>query len=180
MKILLNALLFPALLMPVGARSVQTEQAAKTTQPAQDMKPTFSIKITAVEDAVKSGSEVAVKFILTNTSNHEISIPWIMRRGGGIKLDVRDGQGKLVRGIKEYIAEKNKGSGRSHPSRAVINAGSVAAVHLRPGQTTSEDLFVSDMYDLHQAGTYTIQVQRTDDESKTIVSSNTIAVTVTP
>jgi hypothetical protein len=37
-----------------------------------------------------------------------------------------------------------------------------------------------EFYDIHEPGTYTIQVAHLDPESNTVVKSNTITVTVTP
>src|SRR5690348_13128629 len=52
------------------------------------------------------------------------------------------------------------------------------AVLPEPGATFSEDLDLSNLYDLSRPGKYAIQVSRLDLESKTEVRSNTITVTV--
>jgi hypothetical protein len=50
---------------------------------------------------------------------------------------------------------------------------------LLPGKTITEEIIVNKLFDLSTPGTYTVQVRRMDNETKTLVISNTIKVTVT-
>lgn len=51
---------------------------------------------------------------------------------------------------------------------------------MKPGETMTDRVNVSKVYDLTQPGRYTIQFQRLDPETKTFVKSNEITVTLRP
>jgi hypothetical protein len=50
---------------------------------------------------------------------------------------------------------------------------------LEAGKTLKRQLNASKLYDMTAPGSYTIQVQRRDPETDTMVKSNTITVTIT-
>jgi len=142
---------------------------------AQGTNPTFSLSISAAQEVVKSGSAVTVQVVLTNISDHKIGFPWLLGHPAwNYELNVRDSQGNAVQPAPRNWVDKD---GRHH---ARIRAGSVTALSLEPGEAMKHEFDVRDFKTLAQPGKYTIQVQRTDDESKSEVKSNTLTVTVTP
>jgi hypothetical protein len=58
--------------------------------------------------------------------------------------------------------------------------GSGGYLRLNPGKVLSQSINVSKLYEIRRAGTYLIQVQRLDPETKTFVKSNEIKVTIAP
>ena len=171
-RTLMRLLLAGALLALVAPYSTLSAQSA------QSAKPAFSLEISMPNDVVQVGSVTTVNVVLTNTSNHEIATFRLLGWGRGYEVDVRNTQGKRPRDAREVLAEKNKGA--KGPIRTMIRGGSVRTVRLQPGQSMRDEINLTQMYDLSEPGKYTIQVQRTDDESKTVAKSNTIIVTVTP
>jgi hypothetical protein len=150
----------------------QTGQQGKA---ARTVKPTFSVSISAAQDVVKAGSAVMVNIVLTNTSDHKIGFPWIRGSGGrNFELNVRDSKGNPAQPVPRSGVDKN---GR-HYARFVT--GSVGVVYLEPGQAKKDEFDACDFYILTRPGKYTIQVQRTDDESNSVVKSNPITVTIEP
>jgi hypothetical protein len=51
---------------------------------------------------------------------------------------------------------------------------------LKPGETVTDPLDISRMYDMTRPGKYTIQLERREEVRYTIVKSNVITVTVAP
>lgn len=147
-------------------------QRAEATQAA---KPTISISISPLQEAVKSGSPIVVKLVLTNISDHKLGFSWIRGSGGrNFEVNVSDSQGHPAQPAPRKGIDKN---GR-HWVR--MSAGSAYVVYLEPGQAKTDEFDASDFYVLTRPDKYTIQLQRADGESKTVVESNTVSVTVTP
>jgi hypothetical protein len=162
-------LLLAAFVAPVSDAPGQQAEAART------VKPTFSVSISAAQDVVKTGSAVMVNMVLTNTSDHKIGFPWIRGSGGrNFQLNVRDSQGNPAQPVPRSGVDKN---GRHY---ARFATASVGVVYLEPGQAKKDEFDACDLYILTRPDKYTIQVQRTDDESKSVVKSNTVTVTVEP
>jgi hypothetical protein len=124
---------------------------------------------------VKAGSEVFIKVHLTNTSRHNLSLDYDGDSRAGVafshRYEVRDSSGHSVQ--QRPIGHPEIGStAHGWPSRIV-----------KPGE--SMDIngdHISRLYDLSQAGRYTIQLSRvvSADAKDGVVKSNTITVTVMP
>ena len=76
----------------------------------------------------------------------------------------------------QAIEGKDTWDGKS----SLVVAYSAWNAHVKPGATFEDHVDLTSIYDLSQPGKYTVQVQRTDAVSKTLVKSNTVTVTVTP
>jgi hypothetical protein len=165
MRIPLKLMSLTAALTIVPLISAQSTKSAK--------KPSFSIAINA-EDVVKADSNVPLDIILTNTSDKDMSSGEIL---GGAELnydiDVRGSKGELA-------PETSFGRKLHHKDPGFTLGGSVVAYHLKPGRTHETRSFLNRVYDLSQPGKYTIQVQRRDPGSNTIVKSNATTITVVP
>ena len=166
MRIPLKLMSLTAALTIVPLISAQSTKSAK--------KPSFSIAINAPEDIVKADSSVPLDIILTNTSDKDTSSGEIL---GGAELnydiDVRGSKGELA-------PETSFGRKLHHKEPGFTLGGSVVAYYLKPGQTHETRSYLNRVYDLSQPGKYTIQVQRRDPDSNTIVKSNAITITVVP
>lgn len=144
----------------------------------QDTVAPYSLAIKARQNVVKVGSEVRVKISLTNTSNHEIVVS--REKGNALgeldyKVDVRDETGGLARKTKYLRAIQGENTGET-----TVTVSSPGLFSVQPGKSLEEeDVVVSNLYDLSKPGKYAIQVERTDETSKTAVKSNTITITVT-
>jgi hypothetical protein len=136
----------------------------------------FSLMIQAPSTVFKIGAPVELRIILKNTSDHEIQI-WrnaLGQEGLVYKLDVKDEHGKVPPTTK--FKESLKGLENPAyltPQTPIKISG--AWVPLKPGNTLTDPINVSRLYDL-RPGRYSLQVQRLDDESKTTVKSNTVHV----
>ena len=140
----------------------------------------FSITINTFQSNVKTGSEIRITILLKNVSDHEIEIPRTLGENRGDSfhtLEVRDNRGNVTpkTQLRREIEEHGTANGQ-----IVFQGGSVFTQVLKPTETIREGIVVTNIFDLTKPGKYTIQCQRFDEESKTIVKSNMITVTVTP
>jgi hypothetical protein len=160
---------------------------------AQETAPTFTILITTKPGTFKSGSELRVNVLLTNISDHPIEL-YVDKRGAaeleGYLIEVRDIQGRLQRTSRYYWSLGRRGGSRlrvpkgsehdySDGEEEGLAPGSFGYVNPYPGKTNDAWFDVSKVYGPLPPGKYTIQVQRTDEESKVVVKSNMITVNIT-
>jgi hypothetical protein len=146
----------------------------------------FSVSISTRPTTVKTGSEVAIKVTITNTSGSKIEIGRSVGQNEGEMnqdLEILDNQGK--RTATTSYGRRVKGEGRERgehgepPPPAII--GSDIFFPIEPGKSIEDIIIANKLYDLSQPGKYTIQVTRFDPYySKTSVKSNIITLTVTP
>lgn len=154
-------------LVKSNAITVTLTNAPQVTESPEGEKTSFTLSISTTEDIINVGSEVFVALEVTNTSDRlSFYDPSIT------KLDpqVRDSQGNTAPLTQ---------AGRD--LRRIYGAGGSHAFGINPGDTMSGGrIIVSKIYDMTRPGKYTIQVSRVDEESKVIVKSNIITVTVVP
>jgi hypothetical protein len=141
--------------------------------PQPGKQPPFLLDIRPLADSVRKGFkfEAAVYLAITNMSDHPIDFDI----GYGINdVDVYDHDGNLApltETGRRYRGPLPRGDPPiQHPQ---------TVQHLQPGETKSGGMINLDsLYDLSRPGRYTVQVKAFDGESKTIVESNRITVTV--
>jgi len=160
---------------------------------AQEAAPTFSLLISTKQSAVQIGSELKVNIVLTNITDHPIWVGVEKTREAeleGYAIEVRDERGRLQRTSHYYWSlgrigrsklRVPKGSEQDYSDNHYdgLRPGSFANLNPDPGKTNEAWFDVSTLYAPLAPGRYTIQVQRTDEESKTEVKSNIITVNIT-
>jgi len=134
-----------------------------------DVAP-FSLSINARSGAIRSGNPVWIDVKMENKSKHRISvyraISEDMDQGGWVYIvDVR--------------GEDGKSPTQTEYAQRIRRGGDGGYIPLDPGKILGESINVSKLYDLGRVGTYVIQVQRLDEETKVFVKSNDIRVVVT-
>jgi hypothetical protein len=162
------------LAMSLGMLGVGAAQNPKSTQSP------FSVSLRAVQEVVKSGSEVRLEAIIMNTSGHEIIVSNFLpggrpdTSGHGFKITIRDQNSVEPRLTKlgRFLINGEVGEDEE--------IGKVVFRHLQPGERLAYDIVISNLFDLNRPGKYTIQVERIVDATRTYVKSNTITVSVVP
>jgi len=130
--------------------------------------PQISLTLIGPQAPLKAGSELKVKVILKNLSDGAVGVTNHGPEGPGQYgpyVEVRDAQGSLVPQT-EYYRSRQGGQDGSFFTDAV-----------EVGESRESSLIISRLYDMSKPGKYTVQVQRAF--GKTVIKSNTIAVTVT-
>jgi len=158
--------------MTLGALGIAlaTSIQGQSSPVAQNVQPMFSITISTPHDVIKAGTNVFVKVALTNTSKHQIRLNSSNGTQEMQDIVIRDDQGNspLSKIGRDIAAGRDWLVGSEH------------SFTIEPGKTVTERVGVPSTYDLSQPGKYTMQVQKRDPYSKTVVKSNTITLTVTP
>jgi hypothetical protein len=119
-----------------------------------------------------------------NVSDHPIDLAtaedYQRLLGPVYRVDLATGDGSAVpeTELSRSVGNRNAGPPNATPSATQAFGGHIHV--LKPGQEWYDPIHVAYLYQIGQAGDYTVQVRRWDDESKTWVKSNAITVTVTP
>jgi hypothetical protein len=143
----------------------------------------FSITIRSPARTWKVGSDLTITIRLENVSGQKL----LLRKAPGqeqgelfMDVDVEDEHGHPPPRTKYFRVLR--GIGGDDPARGpneeLLQAGSIQKKVLGPGESLTDGIVVSKLFDLSRPGNYTIRVRRHDQGSDTIVVSNTIAVTV--
>jgi hypothetical protein len=141
----------------------------------------FSITIKAVQETVTSNSEVRIGVTLTNISNREISSYKVNGNGqaelGGYIVDIRTDKGNRP---AETKYQRKITTGEDAPGESSVLVISGGYVPLKSGESLRDEIVATKLFDLSQPGKYEIRVTKIDEQSKIIVRSNAITVSVIP
>lgn len=138
-----------------------------------DPKPPLSVVVSPLSQTVKRGAEVRLNVTLTNTSGHELSF-FDRNPICDYPIKTRDSGGNQP---PETAAKQ-----QSHCDGTVqLILGRNMLIVLKPGESFSEEIAVSFLYDLRRTGTYTVQVYRhlPTEISKQDIPSNSATFVVT-
>ncbi len=130
----------------------------------------FSITIATTQGVVKSGSDLTLKVTITNTSSHAISFS-DTNRVCDYLVEVRDEKGNLA---PDTPQKKQITCGGPVEGRNII-------VSLQPGESTEDEVVVSDLSDMTRPGFYSAQLARKapKDLGGGLVKSNWLTIQVT-
>jgi len=169
------------LLVMVGGVLVSGRIRAQDANAAQQVPPPFTLSIVPVAPTVKSGSDVFVDVTMENKSDHDLRVTiGDDKAGREYHIDVWDEQGatppetKFSRMLHHRLTPEEEATGPQALTFTLLFDA------LAPGKSITNRVRVSKMYDLGKPGKYSVQVVRFGEDSKTLVKSNKITVTVTP
>jgi hypothetical protein len=138
-------------------------------------QPSFSLTVSGPHQDFKVGSPIALKVTLTNTSDHDIS---------GVIIPNGESKTKLMRTIDLKVYDSS-GSlvpetphGRKIRGREMTVVSTAVSYGIKPGKSTVEDADLTEEFELHKPGKYTVQAERLDPYSKERVKSNAITITL--
>jgi hypothetical protein len=133
--------------------------------------PTLSLTITTLETNAKVGQVVLVRVITVNESNQPVTY-YNTSTYCNYSLKVLTSAGTPAPAT-DFKKGQSCGSGQLEIT------GRRILVMLKPGESSAEDIRISEQYDLSQPGQYSIQVDRTFPGIGNF-SSNVVNVSVTP
>ncbi len=153
---------------PLGARSAAAG--------APHQKEPFTLTLEAPMQPMKAGKPLVLRVIVTNTSDHGFSVP--VSQGG---YDVE----------KIYRVHVLDERGRPAPpwvpppppkGKTILRVGTGHGMGLQPGQSLTDEVNISHVYDLSWPGKYKIWIAepyyRGPHMPRGLVRSNTVTVTV--
>jgi hypothetical protein len=169
--------------------------AVLISMPSFCAEPSFSLSLSQVGNFPASSKQVRVRIVLRNTSNHAILVtrsPLVDTGDGtGFIFTVHDSQGNTppeTAFARDRMKNAHRSSSRASQDSQGVSLPSGAKLvrppitrsdtSVEPNATFERRINVSDLYDLTKPSQYTIQIQRRDPDSQTVVKSNAIVVTV--
>lgn len=161
---------FSNLRMAAGSQATGTHKA--------DAAP-FTLKISAGNSSIKAGAAVWVDATVTNTSSHSISVSGSVEKAGfEYSIEVRNehaAEAPKTR-LGQELSGQAKPAGGGLPETVVVEDFGYRT--LAPGKSLTDRVEATKLYDFTEAGKYTIQFTRFDDQTKSLVKSNTITITI--
>jgi dipeptidyl aminopeptidase/acylaminoacyl peptidase len=134
----------------------------------------YTIAISAPQDEMRLGSDIAVKIALKNISNHQIMFghrPGANNPEFSYEIEVKNAKGQMVEETA-YGREARDPRRRDEQSRTVD--------YVQPGGSSVQTAHISKLFSLSRPGWYTVQVLRKDAASGEVVRSNEVKVAVVP
>ena len=187
MKLFLISALVGGFVLAMQMPATQSSQQVNPPFSEQGKAP-FSLSITAPE-TVKAGAAISVRVVLTNTSDKRIGVSRIRGQDREMALfdvTVTDENGKPITSeryqiLRKYLclADPQTVANGVHP----CPGSSSTIALLEPGETWSDELGITKLFDLSQPGRYTIQVSRAEWNGRVLVgraTSNPATVAVIP
>lgn len=152
--------------------------------PAGGAQSTVAIVLRAEHDTLKAGVPIILTATLTNRSDHEIAFGYDRTRGI-FDVDALDETGRLAAdkrpGYYDGRLDLERFARTSTPEevfKSGLLTGHVVWTTLKPGGTLVETIDVGKYYEMTRPGSYEVVVQKPDPETKGMVKSNSIEVTV--
>ncbi len=146
-----------------------------------DKQARFSLAISAAQTAVKVGSEIKIDVTLTDTTGQAFLIAGDAGARGEFEyaVHVEDGNGHEPHETKYLRALRREDSGNAGDTTTLVINFSMGFRQAEPGRALKSEIHLDKLYDL-PPGSYTVQVEDADEESKIIVKSNKLKFTVSP
>jgi hypothetical protein len=146
---------------------------------AQKTAPPFSLSLRSRESVMRAGSQVRVEIAQTNASDRELPVVGSNlpdRAESHYFIDVRDAKGRSVPDTEYAHTVPNKNA-----KPATEFGFSEVVYSLKPGESLTEVVVITKLYDLGQPGRYTVQVSREipRELGGGTVKSNVITIKVT-
>lgn len=132
----------------------------------------LSLKLIALDMSVKPGGKIMLRVTTTNESGHLITVQNTGRDCDYAFRVLTDTHAPAPETEHKKQLECSPGSGESGIT------GMDIIVTLKPGESSSEDVLITDLYDISAPGTYAVQVDRTFPEVGHF-RSNVVTVKVT-
>jgi dipeptidyl aminopeptidase/acylaminoacyl peptidase len=159
---------------PEAAAKVPEPPRAATQPQMTADRATFSISISAPEDEVQLGSDIRLRIVLKNISDHQITFghhPGTDYPEFSYRIEVKNAEGRLVE-------ESGYARAAREPSRQ--QSAGYTVEYLPPGGSAVQTAHLVKLVNLSRPGRYTVQVSREDPASNLIIKSNQITLNVVP
>jgi hypothetical protein len=166
--------------MTPAIAAAERPQTGEASQAAQIFTSDWATTIRMDKDVVKAGSEIRVWIDFKNISNHAILVSEETKNPRVVEQRFR----AYVRTENGALAPETKWgrkvrTGKDDPGEFTIEVGSIYQRYIQPGQTRTDAVRLSGMYDLGQPGKYTVQLEIPDEKGSIVFKTNTLTFTVT-
>jgi hypothetical protein len=160
--------------------------AALSPLAAQQAESAFSLSLTVEPETVRPGSDITIVIVATNKTQQRVPFPidrynpWV-----GYIINVTDPAGEPAGKTKLYRTSTGDKTGKDAPGPepGLLPANIILGASLAPGAKLEQRIILNrknnELIDLSRLGKYTVQVERTDDVTKTTVKSNVATFAIT-
>jgi hypothetical protein len=160
--------------------SAASFQTATADAAAQTAKAEWSTTIRMDEAVVKAGSKIRLLIDSKNTSARAILV-WEESKNPRIidmqfRTYVRDENGNAP---PETKWGRTARTGKDETGREILMTGGYYEHYVQPGESTTDVIELSGLYDLSQPGSYTVHIERSDDKGNVVFKSNIVTFAVT-
>lgn len=138
----------------------------------------FAIGLQPESDTVRLGSKIPMSIVLTNVSDHDITISQENGRRGEFDYHLTVKDVNVVSPAEQQYFQAVKGTNRSQPGKPTLIVTYSWGNHvLKPGDALTDSIDLNELYKL-SPGTYTVHAER-DDGGNGVIKSNFASVTIT-
>lgn len=146
--------------------------------------PQFSLTIIPREPTMSLDSPIPLEIMTKNVSDQRLYL-WAeeshhQQAGVTYQISVVDENATAPHDTAFGKAAKARTDIPSASKAPSLSSGSGETLVLRPGESWIDTINIKTLYEIKKPGDYTIQVERFDPATNTMVKSNTITVSVTP
>jgi hypothetical protein len=164
------------------ARAVVGAEPAQSGGQPEAGAPPFTLAISPIKGEIAAGSPVEVQVVTKNTSTHAVNFWWETSHHAVLAYSyhVSDESGNAPPDTALSRRYRYAVEGSPNVGLGTLWMGSGVGISLKPGESHTDVVDVSDLYDLSTPGVYTILLERTASQGGARVKSNTITVEVAP
>ena len=152
------------LLLLLASASVLCAQRTPSSgnSTAQEAKQSFVISISSPRKTWRSTDSIRLDVTVKNLTDRRITLISLWSAWETGEIIIRDEGGNVIPTILNG----------ARSSRSVFS--------VEPGKDNRESLPIDKQFDLTRPGRYSLQVEKEDRATKTVVKSNTLVLTITP
>ena len=142
------------------------------------------VAVSAPKDKFKAGSELDLKIIVTNISDHDIHLPLDKSSKAELnqyRFNVARSDDQPVLTMKYYWELNGEVTPKKNvkdPDKTILIVFDHGSILVGPGKTIEYHTNLCELYDLSQPGDYIIQVEKIDPSVHTIVKSNVVKISL--
>src|SRR6185437_3433787 len=152
---------------PAGPGEMAAHAGSIASQPAQSAP--LALRISTRDSTVRAGAEVVIHVTLVNHTTRDVVVPAVSTPGQAethFQISVHDAKGRPA---------PPTAYARNEARRPI--PGSYGIVRVKPGESYSDDIVLTKLFDLTRGGDFTVQVAA-NWQSAAPVTSNSLSVKV--
>jgi hypothetical protein len=154
-------------ILPLAGHGLQAAQAPQQATPS----PPLSLEIAMLQDTVPAGTPTKVRVTTKNISAFDLEV----ETGVAYMAYVNDDSGHTP--PDTVLGHTYRYHYQNSPDKAFYMETGIGSVALKPGETRTDTVDLSKLFDFSQPGKYTVRLRRMYRAS---ITSNTVSFTITP
>jgi hypothetical protein len=155
--------------------SCQIVDAQCGTRPSRDKRPVIFVAAETTQTEARVGAPITIRATRTNISDHAISV-WSDKLGQNYFIAVTKDDGTTAKDKRPGY----KGGVPDPGSPDLVHRGiSGACITLKPGESQTDSIELTAVFDIRQTGRYSVVLMASDPESLDDLKSTPLSIVVT-